>query len=1792
MASAVGIKLTSLKECLIFLNWLYEREGKRKLDQVANKLHERLKPYYKDLDYRKIKSSLSTFMTTTDHFYKRLVKAHVPTQLHSNNNSMPRDPNVDQVVDALLECIPKFLAAMYYLWYDVNATFDNLGGGGWKNDYPGYEKHWYTGHYGGDLQKYLRSTNPNDYGGTIPGGFGENEVKYAEYYTGYYQGLHMALDLKSLLDKNSSKYNLFRDIFATSVVPASGNHKANTANVLALVKAFCQVVENDSDGSKLIKVVQKPETCINWPELKKHCTALRGKIDKLFTRRFFDHTGQSINPKHINAEKFAETTANWLRENLGTVRSKLERINTKDAAVNAPNSRNLGAYFTNNLFPYGFVFEANHHLWNGNNSKALLQRWREVIEMLSKDDEASGGLKKLIKLLNGDDCPAVTKTKATKPNVVTPSVEGGVKSAPKSAAKTPQTARPVVTKAEAAKPVATKTEAAKPVATKTEATKPVVNQEGTSRNQNSGRSDGKPTTSSVETSSSSLSSGSAGASGPTGTQGGKGQKGPGSTTSTTSTPKSTVTSQKTSSQQSSSPPQASLPSAPAAPGSPSKPGVTSKGSDGGGGPGQKSGGSSQPGQHQLPSVSPPRSPSSNASSPGQGQGKSGPADSSGFGTQGGQDQGSQGGDHKGQQPDSASSSVQSQAPGVQRSGAASSGASVPGQGSSTDADPKGGKGKGSPGGTLTTQQTVVTSPPGQRQAPSGTSQVTQSTGASGTGGGQGSASVPGKPGAKGQGANGGGNAGTQPGISAPPGQPPTTAVQSPASPQSPGVHPPTPPSSSAPAPGGSQGTSDQATTSGTTQQNDQSTSHTSTAATTTTSAGSGGGGGGQGQTFAATDAQTVINSPRSPQIHSFPPPEIDVIYGPQKISENLEEAYRKVLQKNMKSVPPNLSIEITKPPTSDTDNSKDAPLVVLHDPTEFGLGGAVASDEDEPVVLGVGGEPITSDSDVFKQQHIAEIQDVHQKLYEKQKAEDLELKKALEAGAKRQHQDTLWSENMDDVLRKEEETEEMRKNLQDDTLGEVVKIPFNTKICAPENIIQRAVHGFNTYPPPIIDIRAVDSKNIYSIPDGSNKLVNVPDPKQLPTLDIIRAYIPRSYDINPPNISQDEYNSAASPVLFDITKPTRPTDEDDDDKSFQHMDDVKSVLIGVNPAYEVIDDGLEISKVTHTDAEETVDLFIETLNTAPSQPLHDYDPENIPMIKVQADHTRDGLDDFSMGDADRSDINIPMAVFPDQSPDDLNTQTCQNPWYVTPSSTSPTSPPASRPPESDHLPPPRTVREMLYWFVGLNTYGYIGIIREHVYSFLKRFKNDAIDVTLEPYTLDASHVADKLTEACLYAAHVLFRIRYKGSSDAYETFFKDQDKYAYYYSPDPACLLCQLRDYAYACHHQLEFLKSQCERDKLSGGWQNCNYGSDPKKPSPLQAFLTDAYDSTFKTHLFDPCNLCLKSRVRMGFQRGDLPKTSQQGSVISSIITPSCGGEDPLLTLSSYLICLTRRTPRTTGELVSYFHNFGNEMHDAFSKSLLPLGSSLSTPHLDCPDWDHIDRIGLQAVRGIRGTESLNSISNHNHDKDHPRTLSTLVGCGSDPDNCHPHCSPITYRAYALYSQRFAHTYLSWTVYLPDRLRESLQKLHYALKKHVSIKCSYLHLCPDALPLLYLHGFTPPEVGSQQQLKCSDVIEKLQEIVNGGPIASLMTAMDNFLYGIREPFIFTLVALWSLALLICANTMLYRLDVLHIRSHLIRSKASHRMDVKALLTKGRKMLSLYKDVDYFDEDPIVQLGF
>ncbi|GBE61897.1 Ribosome-binding protein 1 [Babesia ovata] len=486
-------------------------------------------------------------------------------------------------------------------------------------------------------------------------------------------------------------------------------------------------------------------------------------------------------------------------------------------------------------------------------------------------------------------------------------------------------------------------------------------------------------------------------------------------------------------------------------------------------------------------------------------------------------------------------------------------------------------------------------------------------------------------------------------------------------------------------------------------------------------------------------------------------------------------------------------------------------------------------------------------------------------------------------------------------------------------------------------------------------------------------------------------------------------------------------------------------------------------------------------------------------------------------------------------------------------------------PETELFPSeaPRTVREMLVWMAGLRHPRHQETLKLCITNAFKRGDDDPSDLRLSILKL-----------AAVFASSVLNSIAPKWRMAVPSVTSASKD-------PDCCALLCQLRDYVYACCHQLAFLKLQCSREQSQGGWQDCHYGRNVSSPnSPIQAFLTDASTSKFETHPFDPRNICRKSRVNMGFTKEDLPATHETGKHISTILSPTCGGEDPLLTLSSYLNCLTRRTPRTTGELVSFFHNFGNEMHSS-SSQLSPLGSALSEPHGHCPKWDRLEDADFNAVKGVRGSATPSSI----HSKDHPKTLSTLLGCGITNVQCPQLMTPITYRAYALYSPSFAHDYLSWVVYLPDRLWESLDRLSRDMKKHDSVKCASLHNCADALPLLYSHGFAPPYGTLQPSLTCSKVIAKLGEVVSGQPIASLMTAMDTFLYGIRMPFLFCLVTLWLTATVYILHSLLYRMDVLRIRSHLLTTRASHLIDVKALLAGSRRMLSLYKDVDYFDDD-------
>ncbi|GBE59643.1 ribosome binding protein [Babesia ovata] len=537
-----------------------------------------------------------------------------------------------------------------------------------------------------------------------------------------------------------------------------------------------------------------------------------------------------------------------------------------------------------------------------------------------------------------------------------------------------------------------------------------------------------------------------------------------------------------------------------------------------------------------------------------------------------------------------------------------------------------------------------------------------------------------------------------------------------------------------------------------------------------------------------------------------------------------------------------------------------------------------------------------------------------------------------------------------------------------------------------------------------------------------------------------------------------------------------------------------------------------------------------------------------------------------------------------------NIDICRDPWHVSPYYPDPDQLTPSPPPESDHLPPPTTVRGILYWLVGIVALEYIGILKKHVEGIFEDVDKDdgfttkpsyAIDIIMSHPPLTASLVTRTMTEACYYAASVLCRLKHIQISDVIKDFDFSSEYQKYHYSSDPDDLLCQVRDYVYAAHHQVAFLRLQCYREEFQGGWKDFKYGSNVNVSSSiLQAFLTDDWNSACDTYFFNPCNACLKSRVRMGFSDVDLPKQQQTGSTLLGILSPNCDPYDPLLTLSSYLVCITRQTPSTTGELVSFFHHFGNVLYEYDPDTFSDLGAALIDNPLDYFFWAHLEDGDLEAVRNLRGCDP--SIQCH----DHYNTLSTLIGCDIYPIPCPQLFLPITYPTYALYSPIFVHTYLSWMLYLPDRLHDSLDRLRRDLKENKCSGIKPLHNCNNAMSTLYLHGFAPPYGYAKPPPNCSDVIVKLSSVVSGGPVAKLLTCADDFLYRARKPFVVFVFTLWFIAIICFAHTQLYRLDVLRIRSHIMLSKASHLINVKALLSLSKKMPSLYR-VDYFDDEII-----
>ncbi|GIX61156.1 variant erythrocyte surface antigen-1 family protein [Babesia caballi] len=286
--------------------------------------------------------------------------------------------------------------------------------------------------------------------------------------------------------------------------------------------------------------------------------------------------------------------------------------------------------------------------------------------------------------------------------------------------------------------------------------------------------------------------------------------------------------------------------------------------------------------------------------------------------------------------------------------------------------------------------------------------------------------------------------------------------------------------------------------------------------------------------------------------------------------------------------------------------------------------------------------------------------------------------------------------------------------------------------------------------------------------------------------------------------------------------------------------------------------------------------------------------------------------------------------------------------------------------------PPSSIREMLYWLMCLTATPQFGDLLGHIDNVVGTNFHVAVSwSSRNDDTLTADKVTSYILSTCYASPSVLNIIQ--GSVPPNESNDKpwlhelySNDAFRFMYPSSGAALFYALSDYTYALQFQLTFLYKQCE-DMYSNtcGWQFCTFGKtvnqstasqivethicsvgcttdghkgsdhgkdyckhdgcgENTKASPLQAFLTDKLKGFSRSHPSNPSShigscsgvLC---HVPMGFD-GKLCAEASSGLNIAYALGSFCGGfNTPLRQLSEKLGCLTKRTPRTLGDLFGF---------------------------------------------------------------------------------------------------------------------------------------------------------------------------------------------------------------------------------------------------------------------------------
>ncbi|GIX65030.1 variant erythrocyte surface antigen-1 family protein [Babesia caballi] len=514
-------------------------------------------------------------------------------------------------------------------------------------------------------------------------------------------------------------------------------------------------------------------------------------------------------------------------------------------------------------------------------------------------------------------------------------------------------------------------------------------------------------------------------------------------------------------------------------------------------------------------------------------------------------------------------------------------------------------------------------------------------------------------------------------------------------------------------------------------------------------------------------------------------------------------------------------------------------------------------------------------------------------------------------------------------------------------------------------------------------------------------------------------------------------------------------------------------------------------------------------------------------------------------------------------------------------------------------PPPTTIREMLYWLTGLTITSQFGSILGHFTGAVPDKLAVVVSGTKNSnVTLTADDLSGHLIPACILCPNILGLIQGDSADNDGEPWlhglFSNTLNLSYPSGVDLFRVLC---DYVYAVQFQLSFLVQMCISNSVNGGWQNCKYGNgiqpngkgglvkswicpviyrcvtpncqhnsqthyckhnNPSEgcgyngeASPLQAFLTDCLEG-FRHNTLEPVSSSSPNypnhygshpkgfmcHVPMGFTSETLRAGSSTGNAIYFVLRIFSGSSiDPFRKLCENLVCLTKRTPKTLGDLFGFYWHFCNQVFNK-QEILGDLKKLQGELQGYWNPWNVVKKInealssktdtyktfeksmslstldtGLsRSLRALQSSEALffflfqtgipnalDGLARHCHKETSGAVKHNITGCSTANDlwsihqgvndpkkrhkdcaaqNCGGYLNSLTLASGAVFAPDFAATYLSWLVYLTEEFYEWLNEF---LVSFNNISCE--HCTPSCNPGKTCHST------STEGCKCKSVV-------------------------------------------------------------------------------------------------------